>query len=119
LEVSLGALHEFHPGRPSLACDLMESLRTPAVDRWLIRVCNRRELHPKDFQMTDHGVRLRAGVFGRVLATWEQHWTDRGQEHALQQQTKWFIQELRQSDEGEVTGDTGAATQVSERSSGE
>ena len=39
LEVNLGGLHEYRPGRPSLACDLMEPLRTPAVDRWVVLVC--------------------------------------------------------------------------------
>ena len=35
LEVNLGGLHDYRPGRPSLACDLMEPLRVPAVDRWV------------------------------------------------------------------------------------
>ena len=44
LEVALGALHEYHPGRPSLACDLIEPLRVPIVDRWLVKTCNRNEV---------------------------------------------------------------------------
>src|SRR4051794_19751513 len=32
-EIYLGGLHEYRAGRPSLGCDLIESLRIPAVDR--------------------------------------------------------------------------------------
>lgn len=37
LEIALGALHEYRPGRPSLPCHVMEPLRVPAVDRWVCR----------------------------------------------------------------------------------
>lgn len=75
LEVYLGALHDFHPGRPSLACDLMEPLRVPAVDRWVVQVCNGGRLAPDDFEAQDNGgIRLREGAFGRTLSEWESHW---------------------------------------------
>lgn len=49
LEVNLGALHEYRPGRPSLACDLIEPLRVPAVDRWVLALLNRVECRRRIF----------------------------------------------------------------------
>lgn len=74
LEVTLGALHEFRPGRPSLACDLIEPLRVPAVDRWVVRLCNEQRLKPKDFRRESKGVRLQPEVLPKVLADWETTW---------------------------------------------
>jgi CRISPR-associated endonuclease Cas1 len=95
LEVNLGALHEYRAGRPSLACDLIEPLRVPAVDRWLIRVCNRHELTPENFRKTNLGVRLEEGLFGRVLVNFEQHWADADMDRALQRQVHWMADEIR------------------------
>jgi CRISPR-associated protein Cas1 len=85
-EIYLGGLHEYRAGRPSLGCDLMEPLRVSAVDRWVLAVCNRRELSPDDFQADDQGgIRLQPKVFGGTLRSWEANWTDQGQEELLGQ----------------------------------
>src|SRR5262249_6394669 len=65
LEVNLGGLHEYRPGRPSLACDLMEPLRVPAVDRWLVQRLNQGEMTPADFVTEGGGIRLHPKAFGR------------------------------------------------------
>ena len=46
----LGFLHSTRSGRPSLALDLLEELRHPVVDRFVLRVCNLRQLRPEHFQ---------------------------------------------------------------------
>ncbi|MEW6221290.1 MAG: CRISPR-associated endonuclease Cas1 [Thermodesulfobacteriota bacterium] len=48
LDPYLGALHEVAPGRPSLACDLVEEWRVFA-DRLVLTLCNRRMVGPEDF----------------------------------------------------------------------
>lgn len=95
LELALGALHDFHPGRPSLACDLVEPLRVPAVDRWVIKLCNRNEIAPSDFAPEGPGVRLQPKVFGRVLANWETHWSQTRQSDTLAQMVDGFVHSLR------------------------
>ena len=50
----LGFLHSVRSGRPSLALDMMEELRHPVVDRFVLNVCNRRQLTPEHFEL-DHG----------------------------------------------------------------
>jgi CRISPR-associated protein Cas1 len=74
LEVALGALHEYRSGRPSLACDVMEPLRVPAVDRWVVELCNQGRLKPEEFMQDGQAVRLQPPVFGGVVASWEEHW---------------------------------------------
>jgi CRISPR-associated protein Cas1 len=73
-EIYLGGLHEYRAGRPSLACDLIEPLRIPAVDRWAVAVCNQKELTPDQFrQEEDGGFRLQPRQFGRTLHSWEMY----------------------------------------------
>ncbi|MCS7167134.1 MAG: CRISPR-associated endonuclease Cas1 [Gemmatales bacterium] len=75
LEVAVGALHDFRPGRASLACDLVEPLRVPAVDRWVLTLCNQHRIQPQQFQHTQDGVRLLPDVFPRIIGSWEQHYS--------------------------------------------
>ncbi|TVP96190.1 MAG: CRISPR-associated endonuclease Cas1 [Planctomycetaceae bacterium] len=72
LDPRVGFLHDIHPGRSSLACDLMEPLRATLVDRLVIRMVSRRELSQDDF--TPHGPswRLTPGALKRYLAAFEE-----------------------------------------------
>jgi CRISPR-associated protein Cas1 len=108
LEVYLGALHEYRPGRPSLACDLMEPLRVPAVDRWVVTLCNRGQADLEDFVADDRGgIRLRDGGLGRMLIRWEEHWVHGGHEAVLEQLVQsllsWFRQFATPGDSCEET----------------
>jgi CRISPR-associated protein Cas1 len=96
LEVALGTLHEYRPGRPSLACDLIEPLRVPAVDRWVVTLCNQQQVTPADFVTADGGVRLQPKAFARILAGWEDHWTQGGHERSLDAVLQQLVQQLRQ-----------------------
>jgi CRISPR-associated protein Cas1 len=49
LEPALGFFHQPHPGRPSLMLDLLEEFR-PFVDGLVLRLVNRRQLTPLDFE---------------------------------------------------------------------
>jgi CRISPR-associated protein Cas1 len=96
-EIYLGGLHDYRAGRPSLACDLMEPLRVTAVDRWVLTVCNRRELTPDDFQPRENGgVGLRPSVFGSTLRSWEARWVEHRQEAALEEWLARLLDLLRQ-----------------------
>jgi CRISPR-associated protein Cas1 len=96
LEVGLGALHEFRPGRPSLASDLIERLRVPAVDRWVLAYCNEGHTKPADFEANDaRGVRLTREMFPRALAEWEKHWVSNCLEDALNLAVDSFIRRIR------------------------
>ena len=98
LEVNLGGLHEYRPGRPSLACDVMEPLRVPAVDRWVVGLCNGGQLRTADFVAENGGVRLHSDAFGRILTTWQTHWTDGGHDKGLGELVQGVVALLRRSE---------------------
>lgn len=50
LDPMLGALHTPDYGRPSLVLDLMEEFRPVLVDALVLRLVNRREIVPEDFE---------------------------------------------------------------------
>ena len=78
LELAWGALHADRPGRPSLACDIIEPLRVSAVDRWVLCLCNQNQLRPEQFRRhRAGGFRLAQSLFGPVLANWERWYQQR------------------------------------------
>ena len=50
LDPQVGYLHALRPGRPALALDLMEELRSVVADRLTLTLINRRQLQAKHFQ---------------------------------------------------------------------
>jgi|SRR5579871_132876 len=64
MEPHLGFLHKVDYGRPSLALDLLEPFRSPAVDRLTLRLVNERVLTGEDFGKRVSG----AGAGSVVLA---------------------------------------------------
>ena len=96
LEPGLGALHAYRAGRQSLACDLMEPLRVPIVDRWAVGLLNQRRVSPDDFLAADaDGVRLTKQAFPRVIADWERQWDDARSTAVVMDRIRAFSQELR------------------------
>ena len=59
LDPQVGYLHALRPGRPALALDLMEELRSAVADRLALRLINRRQIQTSHFEATPGGaVRL-------------------------------------------------------------
>lgn len=50
LDPACGYLHALRPGRPALALDLMEELRSPVCDRAVLTLLNRGQLTGSDFE---------------------------------------------------------------------
>jgi CRISP-associated protein Cas1 len=96
LEVHVGMLHEYRPGRPSLGCDLIEPLRVPLVDRWVIEACARAWVKPDDFVGGGGGVQLQKDAFSRVLGLWENAWLQNHGARQLEKRTNQFTATLRQ-----------------------
>ncbi|RMF78483.1 MAG: subtype I-C CRISPR-associated endonuclease Cas1, partial [Planctomycetota bacterium] len=72
LDVHIGFLHATARGKPALALDLIEPLRTGFVDRWVLRTINRRVVSPGDFEERDGGVFLRNAAFKRMVGLYRQ-----------------------------------------------
>lgn len=75
LDPSIGFYHELRPGRPSLALDLVEELRSPVVDRFVLRLCNLRIIRPDMFDEDpeDKGICLTRAGLKIFLAEWEKN----------------------------------------------
>lgn len=55
LDPQVGYLHSLRPGRPALALDLMEELRPAIIDRFVLRLINRRQIRIEHFDTTPGG----------------------------------------------------------------
>jgi CRISP-associated protein Cas1 len=55
LDPQVGYLHALRSGRPALALDLMEELRSPLADRLALTLINRQQLQEKHFEEKDGG----------------------------------------------------------------
>lgn len=111
-EASLGALHEFRPGRQSMACDLMEPLRIGVVDRWVIAVCNQGIVKPSEFETTESGgVVMIHQHMGKVLTLMEEHWHQGHFDQILDQSLSSWTESIR----GQVTSGTSRAASYLKR----
>ncbi|SFS08706.1 CRISP-associated protein Cas1 [Granulicella pectinivorans] len=72
LDPAVGFLHTDRPGRPSLALDMMEELRSSLADRLVLTLINRRQVQSDDFTLQDGGgVLLEEATRKAVVAAWQ------------------------------------------------
>ncbi len=72
LDPAVGFLHTDRPGRPSLALDLMEELRSVLADRLALTLVNRRQVQAEGFVEQDGGgILLEEGTRKAVIAAWQ------------------------------------------------
>lgn len=72
LDVAAGYLHTLRPGRSSLALDLMEELRAPLCDRFVIGLIHKGQLSHKDFVSERDAVWLNEKGRRTVLSAWRE-----------------------------------------------
>ncbi|MCB9640427.1 MAG: type I-C CRISPR-associated endonuclease Cas1 [Myxococcales bacterium] len=58
LDPQIGFLHEVRPGRPALALDLVEELRSSLVDRMIFSLIHRKQIQPQHFDLQPGGAVL-------------------------------------------------------------
>lgn len=71
LDPAAGYLHFLRPGRPSFALDLVEELRAPLCDRFVLSLFNRGQLSNKDFEHDSQAVMLNERGRKTVLSGWQ------------------------------------------------
>lgn len=77
LDPAVGYLHRDRPGRPGLALDLMEELRTYLADRLALSLVNRNQVKPKGFKKTESGaVKMDDKTRKTVLVSWQKRKQD-------------------------------------------
>ena len=73
LDPYVGFLHQDRPGRKSLALDLMEELRAPLADRFVLTLINRGQMKPEDFVIEASGaVRLKEDARKNLLTAYQE-----------------------------------------------
>lgn len=71
LDPAAGFLHSMRPGRPALALDLMEELRSPICDRLAVSLINRGQITLKHFEQLNAPVLLNETGRKTVLGAWQ------------------------------------------------
>ena len=76
LDPAAGYLHTLRPGRASFALDLVEELRAPLCDRFVLSLFNRGQLAAGDFDTGEEAVYLSEGGRKTVLTAWQRRKTE-------------------------------------------
>ena len=72
LDPAVGFFHTDRPGRPSLALDLMEELRSALADRLVLTLINRRQVGAEGFTVQDGGgTLLEEATRKAVVVAWQ------------------------------------------------
>lgn len=72
LDPYVGFLHEDRPGRASLAMDLMEELRAPVADRFVLGLINLKQVTDSGFEREESGaVRMTDPQRKTILSAWQ------------------------------------------------
>jgi CRISPR-associated protein Cas1 len=92
LDPFVGFLHTDRPGRRSLALDLIEELRAPLADRFVLTLINLRRLNVNDFVKQESGAVLLNGE-GRktVLEAWQTRKRDTLEHPFLKEKIAWGL----------------------------
>lgn len=76
LDPAAGYLHTLRPGRSSLALDLMEELRAPLCDRFVLALIHKGQLTRKDFDLETGRVWLNEKGRRTVISAWRERKRD-------------------------------------------
>lgn len=71
LDPAAGYLHTLRPGRPSFALDVMEELRAPLCDRFVLTLFHRRQLSAEHFEKDEEAAFLNEKGRKIVLSAWQ------------------------------------------------
>ena len=71
IDPAAGYLHTLRPGRPSMALDLMEELRAPLCDRFVISLINLKQITASDFDTEGIEYKLKDKARRKVIQEWQ------------------------------------------------
>jgi CRISPR-associated protein Cas1 len=92
LDPFVGFLHKDRPGRRSLALDIMEELRAPLVDRFVLTLINTRQLDGGSFDQKENGaVILRDDARKTVLSAWQTRKREQLVHPFLKEKVEWGL----------------------------
>jgi CRISPR-associated protein Cas1 len=92
LDPFVGFLHRDRPGRRSLALDIMEELRAPLADRFVLTLINNRQLIAADFMKKESGAVLLTDDARKTLLTaWQTRKQEKMEHPFLKEKISWGL----------------------------
>ncbi len=92
LDAYVGFMHADRPGRASLALDLMEELRSPIADRFVLTLINNRSVTAKDFTYQESGAVLLTDDFRKkILKAWQERKKEQITHPFLKEKIEWGL----------------------------
>jgi CRISPR-associated protein Cas1 len=92
LDPFVGFLHKDRPGRRSLALDLLEELRAPLADRFVLTLVNNRQIDASGFFQKENGaVLMRDGTRREFLTAWQNRKSEKIQHPFLKEKIEWGL----------------------------
>lgn len=92
LDPYAGFMHTDRPGRCSLALDLMEELRAPYADRFVLSCINKKMVDSSDFEEKENGaVFLNESGRKKYLAVWQSKKAEKLTHPYLQESIEWGL----------------------------
>ena len=92
LDPAMGFLHTMRPGRSSLALDLLEELRAPLADRFVLSQINLGAVNGNDFAVKENGAYyLKDDARKRFLAAWQKKKQETLMHPFLQEKIPWGL----------------------------
>lgn len=92
LDAFVGFLHQDRSGRRSLALDLMEELRAPLADRFVLTIINNRQISGGDFEQKENGaVYLKDSARKAVITAWQARKQEQIVHPFLKEKIEWGL----------------------------
>lgn len=92
LDAYAGFMHTDRPGRCSLALDLMEELRAPYADRFVLSCINKKVVNADDFEQKENGaVFLNESGRKKYLSAWQNKKAEKLTHPYLQESIEWGL----------------------------
>ncbi len=92
LDPYVGFMHGDRPGRTSLALDMMEELRSPLADRFVLTLINRKMVTAKDFEKKENGsVTMKDNARRTILTEWQKRKQETIVHPFLNEKVEWGI----------------------------
>ncbi|HBN83801.1 MAG TPA: CRISPR-associated endonuclease Cas1, partial [Clostridiales bacterium] len=74
LDPYVGFMHQDRPGRVSLSNDLIEELRTPIADRFVLSLINLQQIHEDDFEINENkSVLIKDNARRTFISEWQKN----------------------------------------------
>lgn len=92
LDPYVGFMHQDRPGRASLANDLIEELRAPVADRFVLSMINRKQLQADDFEINENrSVYIKDSARKKFISEWQKNKQEELTHPYLNEKTSWGL----------------------------